>query len=144
MGCYDGAEVCELVGIFILNKLSNIIDKNSIGLYRDYRLGVFDKLSRPHINRKGTKLSEFLKNCELSITVTTNITSVLHLTLYLKTEFYKPFRKSNNDPICIDSNSNHPPRILKQLSKSISKRLSKNSSSKEAFDKSKKYQSLNK
>ena len=27
MGCYDGAEVSELVGIFILNKLSNIIDK---------------------------------------------------------------------------------------------------------------------
>ena len=61
MGCYDGAEICELVGIFILNKLSNIIDKNSIGLYRDYRLGVFDKLSGPQINRRGTKLSKFLK-----------------------------------------------------------------------------------
>ena len=32
MGCYDGAEICELVEIFILNKLNNIIDKNSIGL----------------------------------------------------------------------------------------------------------------
>ena len=36
MGCYDGAEVCELVGIFILNKLSNIIGKNSIGLMRTF------------------------------------------------------------------------------------------------------------
>ena len=43
MDCFDGAEICESVGIFILNKLSNIIDENSIGLYRD--LGVFDKLS---------------------------------------------------------------------------------------------------
>ena len=41
MGCYDGAEICELVGIFILNKISNIIDKNSIGLYCDDGLGVF-------------------------------------------------------------------------------------------------------
>ena len=32
MGCYDGAEICELVGIFSLNKVRNIIDKNSIGL----------------------------------------------------------------------------------------------------------------
>ena len=40
MGCYDEAEICELVEIFILNKLSNIIDKNSVGLYRDEGLGV--------------------------------------------------------------------------------------------------------
>ena len=30
MGCYDGANDCELVRLFILNKLSNIIDKPSI------------------------------------------------------------------------------------------------------------------
>ena len=47
MGCYDGVDVCELVEIFIFNKLSNIIDKISIGLYRDDGLGVFDKLSGP-------------------------------------------------------------------------------------------------
>ena len=41
MGCYDGAEICKLVGIFILNKVSNIMDKNSIGLYRDDSLGMF-------------------------------------------------------------------------------------------------------
>ena len=61
MGCYDGAEVCELVGIFILNKLNNIIDKNSIGLYRDDGLSVFDKLSGPQINKARRKLSKFLK-----------------------------------------------------------------------------------
>ena len=47
MGCYNGAEVCELVGIFISNKLSFIIDRNSIDLYRDDGLGEFDKLSGP-------------------------------------------------------------------------------------------------
>ena len=35
MGAYDGAEVCELVGIFMLNKISEKYDKNDIGLYRD-------------------------------------------------------------------------------------------------------------
>ena len=35
MGCYNGAEVCELVGSYLLKKVSNIVDKKSIGLYRD-------------------------------------------------------------------------------------------------------------
>ena len=35
MGAYDGAEVCELAGIFMLNKISEKYDKNDIGLYKD-------------------------------------------------------------------------------------------------------------
>ena len=138
MGCYDGAEICESLEIFILNKLSNIIDKNSIGLYRADGLGMFDKLSGPQIEKK-KKIIKIFKDCGLSITVTTNITSVdfLDLTLNLKTESYQPFRKRNNNPIYIDINSYHPHQVLKQLPKSISKRLSKNSSSKEVFDKTK-------
>ena len=38
MGSHDGAEVCELVEIYLLEKLSNIIDKEKIGLNRDDRL----------------------------------------------------------------------------------------------------------
>ena len=32
---YDSAEVCEIVGSYILNLLSNIFDKDIAGLYRD-------------------------------------------------------------------------------------------------------------
>ena len=35
MGSYGGAEICELVGIFILKSLEDKIDKQDIGLYRD-------------------------------------------------------------------------------------------------------------
>ena len=35
MGCYDGAKVCELLGSYLLNKVSNIVPKESVGLYRD-------------------------------------------------------------------------------------------------------------
>ena len=35
MGAYDGAEVCELVGIYMLNKISKHYNINSMGLYRD-------------------------------------------------------------------------------------------------------------
>ena len=41
MGCYDGAESSELVGSFILNKLTSIVNKPDIGLYRDDGLGIF-------------------------------------------------------------------------------------------------------
>ena len=90
MGCYDGAEVCELVGIFILNKLSNIIDKNSSfyhihnSLYCDDGLRMFDKLSRPQIEQRKTKIIKIFKDCGLSITVTINIKSILHLTFRLE------------------------------------------------------------
>ena len=35
MGCHCGAEICELVGLYLLNRLSTIIDKRSVGLYRN-------------------------------------------------------------------------------------------------------------
>ena len=35
MGSYDGAEICELVGLHILDELSKILNKNDTGLYRD-------------------------------------------------------------------------------------------------------------
>ena len=35
MGSFDGAELCELVGLFLLNELSQIFDKDHVGLYRD-------------------------------------------------------------------------------------------------------------
>ena len=101
MGCYDGAEICESVRIFILNKVSNIIDQNSIGLYRDDGLGMFCKLSRPQIEHRMIKIIKIFKGCDLSITVTTNIASVYFLdsTLSSKTESYQPFKKPNNNPL---------------------------------------------
>ena len=42
----------------------------------------------------------------------------------------------NNKPIYINKQSNDPPKVLKQLPKSIAKRISDTSSSKDIFDKS--------
>ena len=39
MGSYDGAECCEIVGLFILSKLEPIFGQH-VGLYRDDGLGV--------------------------------------------------------------------------------------------------------
>ena len=41
MGCFDGVEVCELAVTFMLNKLKNVFQNNTFGLYRDDGLAVF-------------------------------------------------------------------------------------------------------
>ena len=122
-----------------MNELSHIIDIDNIGLYLDDGLGIFESLSGSQIERKKKNIIKVFKMCGLSIIVTTNITSVdfLDVTFNLKTESYQPFRKPNNEPKYIDISSNHPPQVLKQLLKSIKKRLSEISSSKEIFDNSK-------
>ena len=51
MGAYDGAEVCELVGLFLLNSLANKFDKNSVGLYRDDGLVVSKNINGHHADK---------------------------------------------------------------------------------------------
>ena len=41
IGAYDGAEICELVEIFMLSLLSKKYSSNNIGLYCDDGLSVF-------------------------------------------------------------------------------------------------------
>ena len=65
MGAYDGAEVCELVGTFSLDKISVKYDKNSIGLYHDHRLSVFERIKK--------SLQKTFKNFGLEITTESNL-----------------------------------------------------------------------
>ena len=55
----------------------------------------------------------------------------LDITLNLNDGSYRPCKKPNEETNYIHVNSDHPPSILKQLPKSIEKRLSSLSSSKE-------------
>ena len=45
MGSYDGAEICELVDIYILSHLTTFIGKNDVGLYRDDGLIILRQLN---------------------------------------------------------------------------------------------------
>ena len=59
MGSYDGAEVCGLVGIFMLSLISNKCSPNNIGIYRDDGLAALKNTSGRNLN----KLKRFLKKC---------------------------------------------------------------------------------
>ena len=90
------------------------------------------------IERKKKLIVKTFKQCGLGITIECNLKTLnfLDITFDLQNNVYKPYRKANDKPTYINKNSNHPPSILKQLTKSIEKRLSETSSSKDIFDKS--------
>jgi hypothetical protein len=44
MGSFDGAEICELVGLFILNHLRTRFGKGNIGLYRNDGLAIIKSI----------------------------------------------------------------------------------------------------
>ena len=101
MGCYDEAEVCELVGCYILNQLSAVMRKELVGLYRDDGLDIMKKMSGPEIEQKRKQIIKIFKDCGLNITIKTNLTSVdfLDICLNLRDNTYQPYRKPNNESI---------------------------------------------
>ena len=55
MGSFDGEEVCELEGLYLLDILRQEFGDNKIGLYRDDGLSCFQNLSGPEYEKTGSK-----------------------------------------------------------------------------------------
>ena len=93
MGSYDGAEICELVGLYLLNQLSTVIDKSSVGLYRDDGLAAINNENGPKLDRISKDIIALFKKEGLSITIETNLieTDFLDVTFNLATKKYFPF-----------------------------------------------------
>ena len=110
MGTYDGAELCELTSLYILNILSGEFGKEKIELYGDDGLSCFQNMTGPQAERIKKKVCEIFQSCALKITIETNlqITDFHDVTFNLKNQKYHPFKKPNNDPLHINALSNHP------------------------------------
>ena len=61
----------------------------------------------------------------------------MFLTLNLTNGRFQPYRKPNDESLYINTKSNHPPTVIKQIPAAINRRLSTLSSNKESFDKAK-------
>ena len=117
MGCYDGTEVCEVTGLYILYLLSDILHKNQLGLYGDDGLASVENRSGPEIERLKKQIVRIFKKCRLNITIQANLCVVnfLDVQFDIIKGTYQPYRKPDNTPVYINKDSNHPPSILKQL-----------------------------
>ena len=134
MGSFHGAEVCDLVGLYILDKLKSIFD--NCGLYRDDGLGVID-LSKPLVYEK-IKKSTFRLMSDIGFKITleigAQITNFLDVTLNLSNNTYRPYRKPNSLLNFININSDHPHHVKKCLPVMTQKRLSTLSSNEKIFN----------
>ena len=106
------------------------MNKKDVGLYRDDGLGNFKNISILEIERKKKAIIKAFIKCGFSIVVDTNLKTV-DVSLDVDKNICKPYQKPN-----INKNSNHPPNILKQLPKSVVKRISETLSSEKIFNKS--------
>eukprot|EP00794_Sanderia_malayensis_P002118 gene2118-biopygen1896 len=75
MESYGGAEICELVGLFNLNQLSTKHGKDSIGLYRDDGLAIFQNITGQQADRIRKDITKQFKQHGLNITIQTNYQS---------------------------------------------------------------------
>ena len=138
MGAYDGAEICELVGTFLLEKISEICNEGDIGLYRDNSVAVFRNKSGTQLEKVKKKLQRLFREYDLEIIAESNqkIVNYLDVTLNLKDGAFRPYHKSGYQMQYINTESNHLPNIIKHIPASIETRLSNLSSTETIFKES--------
>ena len=113
MGADDSTEVCELVGTFLLDKISKKY-KNSISLYRDDGLSVFKNKSSTQLERIKKNLQKIFKDFGLEIVTESNlrIVNYLDMTLTLNNGSFKPYHKPDDIIQYINKESDHLPSII--------------------------------
>ena len=112
MGSFDGAETCELVGLYLLSKIPQEYS-NDIGLYRDDGLAAFDKTPREIENIK-KHICKIFNIHSLKLTIEANKKCVNYLDVHC--------------------DSNHLPSIIRSVPEAINKCISNISADKTAFD----------
>ena len=87
MGSFDGAEVCELVGIYILCSLAKLINKEDCGFYKDDELLILRNVNGQQLDRMCKNMIKTFKDIGFAIDVETNLKIVdfLDITFNLAT-----------------------------------------------------------
>ena len=104
-------------------------------MYRDDGLAVTRATPRPVENLK-KKICDIFRNNKLEVTIEANLKKVdfLDITMELDTDIFRPYIKPNTVPLYINSLSNHPPSVIKNIPDAINKRLSKISCNETVFN----------
>ena len=91
----NGAEICELVGLYFLNQWKDFITNRTVRVYREDRLVVVHKYSGPQMDRLRKNIIDFFKQHGFQITIEVNlkITNFLDIYLDLENDKFYPYRK---------------------------------------------------
>ena len=69
MGSFHGTEIYELVGLYLLDNIKDIIDPKNIALYRDDGWAVVNNYSNADLEKVCKKLRRSIKNIGFNITI---------------------------------------------------------------------------
>ena len=108
----NGAEICELVGIYIFTRLVTIIKKSDCGLYRDDGLVILRNVNGQQIQRTRKNIIKIFTDVGFGIDIETNskVVDFLDITFNLNNGIYKkPYKKPNDRPLYMNKSSNHQP-----------------------------------
>ena len=76
MDSFDGAEICELVGLYIQSKLEKILPKSDFGLYRDDGLALLRYLNGQETEKVRKNIVRVFKDIVCSLGIETNLKEV--------------------------------------------------------------------
>ena len=109
-GSFMGAELCELVGLFLLDGLKNIFGLERVGLYRDDGLAVLPNSSGFIVERLKKQTHAFFKSMGLRVTIESPMltTDYLDVKLNLHDLSYMPYKKQNAKIMFVNKQSSHP------------------------------------
>ena len=135
MGSYDGAEICDLVGLYLLSDLSNHFG-NQIALYRDDGIAAI-KASNKEVENAKKKICSIFRNHNLKITIEANkkVVNYLDVTFNLNNSTFQPYTKPGHTITYVHRLSNHPPSVIKNIPEAVNRRLSSIASNEDVFKK---------
>ena len=139
MGSYCGAEVCELIGLYMLHGLEKIFGKGMVGLYRDDGLAAIPIQSGSKTEKLKAAVHRLAKGIGLKVTIEAPLrrTDFLDVELDLTTLTFAPFHKPNSRILYVNARSNHPRSVLAAIPRSVNDRLIKRSSGEKQFSENK-------
>ena len=129
MGALDSCELCECVGLFLLAKTQESVDKGqialvSIALYRDDLILVTRKHGKI-INEVKSKLTKIFKSEDLILCEWTEGTeqNYLDIDFDLNENTYKPYKKEQDNSKYVAAHSDHPKAVLKSIPSIVESRI---------------------
>ena len=126
MGASDGVEVCNLVGLFLQSSLRELFPELNIGLYCDDGLAAHGRIPGPNLERIRKDIQKFFGTYGLKCAIKTNmkVVNFLDVTMNLNNESFRPYRKLNDTPVYVHTQSNHPKNVINEIPLSVNRTLS--------------------
>ena len=133
MGANDGAEVCDIVGLYLLSQLNHLPING--GLYRDDALFACS-LPPKQVHKTMEEIIAIFasNNLQVKAKCNTTVANFLDVTFDLQSGNHMPYRKPGTPVEYLHIDSNHPRHVTKNTVAEVNKRLSALSSTKEIFD----------